>query len=61
MPVSFPAQTCSVLVHLMAYSFRTETLTLPAILRKTSPTPMGQSPGFLSNGIKWQDRKTSIV
>ena len=58
---SCPAQTCSVPVYLMTSSFRTETITLPAILRKTSPTPMSQSPGFLSNDINRQDRKASIV
>ena len=45
----------------MTSSFRIETVTLPAIPRKTSPTPMDRSPRFLSNGIKWQDRKTSII
>ena len=61
MPASCPAQTCSVPVYLITYSFRTETITLPAIVRKISPTSMGQSPGFLSNSIKRQDRKASIV
>ena len=42
MPVSCPIQTCSVPVHLMTSSFRTETITLPAIFRKTSPTSMDQ-------------------
>ena len=51
MLASCPQQTCGVPVHLMTSSFRTETITLPAIIRKTSPTPMGRSPGFLSNGI----------
>ena len=43
------------------FGFRTETITLLAILCKTSPTPMGRSPGFLSDGIKRQERKASIV
>ena len=60
MSASCPAQTSSVPVHLMASSSRTETMTLPGILYKTSPTPMGRTPGFLSNGIKRQDRKASI-
>ena len=58
MRVSCPLQTCNVPVHLMTSSFRTET-TLPVILRKTSLTPIGPNPGFLSNGIKRQDRKAS--
>ena len=62
MPASYPAQTFSVPIHLMTSSFRTETITLQAILCKTSPTPMGRSTGFLSNGIRGgQDRKASIV
>ena len=43
------------------FGFRTETITLLAILCKTLPTPMGRSPGFLSDRIKRQDRKASIV
>ena len=43
----------------MKSSFRTETITLPVILRKTSLTTIGPNPGFLSNGIKQQDRKAS--
>ena len=49
------------LLHLITSSFITETITLQAILRKTSPAPMGQSPLFLSNGIKRHDREISIV
>ena len=60
MPVSYLAKTYSVPVHLMTSSFRTETTLLP-IFRKTSPIPMGRSAGFLSNGIKRQDRKASVV
>ena len=60
-PAYCPAKTCSVPVHLMTSSFRIETLTLPAFLRKTTPTPIGRIPGFLSNGIKRQDRKAYIV
>ena len=41
-----PSQTCSVPVHLMTFSFRTEAITLPAILRKTSPSPLGEVLGF---------------
>ena len=44
MPASCPGQTCGVPVHLMAFSFRTETITLPTILRKTSPTPWVEVP-----------------
>ena len=55
------APTCSVLVHLVTSSFRTETILLFAILRKTSPTQMGQGPGFFSSDIKWQDWKVSIA
>ena len=47
--------------HLMSYSFGTETITLPEILRKTSPISMVQSPGFFSSGIKRQDRKASVA
>ena len=61
MPDSSPAQTCSVPVRLMTSSFRTETITLPAILRKVSPTPVSQTLTFLSTDIKRQDRKASIV
>ena len=60
-PASCPAQTCCVPVHLMSSSFRTETITLPVILRKTSPTPMGRSQGFLTDGFKRHDRKASTV
>ena len=52
MPASCPAQIYSLPLHLMTSSFRTEAITLLAILCKTSPIPMGRSPGFLSNGIK---------
>ena len=56
-----PAQICSTPVHLMTSSFRIETKALPAILRKTSPTPIGEKSGFLSNGIERQDKKASMV
>ena len=36
-----------------------ETIALPAIRLRISPTPIGLSPGFLSKGIKRQDRKAS--
>ena len=47
--------------HLTSYSFGTETITLPEILRKTSPISMVQSPGFFSSGIKRRDRKASVA
>ena len=61
MPASCPAQTCDVPVYLMTSFFRTETIILPIILRKTLSTPVGQSPGFLSNDINRQDKKVFIV
>ena len=45
----------------MISSFRTETMTLPKLVRKTSPTPMSQILGFLSNGINRQDAKAHII
>ena len=42
-------------------SFRTETMTLPKLVRKTSPTPMCQILGFMSNGIKRQDAKAPFI
>jgi len=33
----------------------------PTIRRKTSPTPIGLRPGFLSNGINLHERKASMV
>ena len=61
MPASSSAKAGSVPVDLMRSFFRTETITLPAILRKNSPTPVGRSRGFQSNSIKRQDKKVSIV
>ena len=40
-------------------SFMTDITTLQQILLRTSPTPIGLSPGFLSNGINLQARSTS--
>ena len=40
---------------------RVDTITFPAILLSTSPTPIGHNPGFLSNGTRRQDRKASRV
>ena len=61
MPASSSAKTGSVPVDLIRSFFRTETITLPAVLRKNSPTPVGRSRGFQSNSIKRQDKKVSIV
>ena len=56
-----PARTCSIPVHLITSSFRTETIIFPPILRKTSPITTGRSPAFLSKNIKRQAKKASIV
>ena len=57
---SCPA-TCRVPEPLMSYSFGIEIIILSEILRKTSPIPMVQSPGFLSSGIKRQDTKAFVA
>ena len=40
---------------------RADTITFPAILLSTSPTPIGHNPGFLCNEIRQQGRKSSRV
>ena len=53
---------CRLLVKHKLIAYQTfDDILLLVILCKTSPTPVGRSPGFLSNGIKRQDRKASIV
>ena len=42
-------------------SGRVDKITFPTILLSASPTPIGHNPGFLSNRIRWQDRKSSRV
>ena len=56
---SSPAQICKDPTDVTISSFVYGTITLPAICRNTSPTPINLSTGFLSNGIKPQARNTS--
>ena len=60
-PDSCPAHTCSVPTDVMMLSRRVDTITFPTFLLSISPTPLGRNSGFLSNGIRRQDRKASRV
>ena len=60
-PDSCPAQTCNGPTDVMMSSRRVDTITFPTILLSASPAPIGRNPGFLSNGIRRQDRKASRV
>ena len=46
---------------LVMSSFTRNITTFPAILRRTSPTPIGRNPGFLSGGISLHATKASKV
>ena len=50
-PASLPAHTCNAPAVLVTSFFYHAHDNFPAILRSTSPTPIGRNPGFLSRGI----------
>ena len=52
-----PAHTWNGLTDMMMSSRRVDTITFPNIRLSTSPTPTCRSLGFLSNGIRRQERK----
>ena len=60
-PDSCPADSCSGLADLMISSRKLDTITFPALLPSTFPAPIGRNPGFLSSGIRRQDRKVSMA
>ena len=47
---SYPPHSCKFPTHFGTSSFSILMTTFPAILRNTSPTPIGLKPGFLSSG-----------
>ena len=49
-PASFPPRSCKFPHAFVTSSFTILMATFPAILRSTSPTPIGHKPGFLSRG-----------
>ena len=49
-PASFPPRSCKFPHAFVTSSFTILLATFPAILRSTSPTPIGHKPGFLSRG-----------
>ena len=57
----YTAHTCYGPTDVMMSSRGVDTIIFPTILLSTSPTSIGCSPGFLSNGIRRQDSKASRV
>ena len=60
-PYFCPAYTCDCPTDEMMSSRRVNTITFPTILLSTSRTPIDRNPGFLSNGIRQENRKASRV
>ena len=58
-PLGIPEHVCRGPAAAMTSFFTTHKMTLPITLRKTSPTPIGRTPGFLLRGTNLQDRKAS--
>ena len=56
-----PADSYSGLTDLMIPSRRVDTITFPTLLLSTFPAPIGCNSGFLSSGIRRQDRKVSMA
>lgn len=53
-PLPWSAQSCKFPTQLIISDLMTDSVAFPKILCSTSPTPIGLTPGVLSNGINRQ-------